>query len=68
MNLGQSDKYGQWAAAYALGALMVSEQKEYELHLNQCHRCTAEVAELAGLPGLLDLLTPEEAEAIAKAQ
>lgn len=63
MNLDQTDIYGQWAATYALGALMVSERKEYELHLTQCHRCAAEVAELEGL---LDLLTAEEVEAIAR--
>ena len=66
MNLDQTDKYGQWAAAYALDALMVSERKEYELHLTQCHHCAAEVAQLEGLPSLLDLLTAEEVEAMAR--
>lgn len=68
MNLGQIDKYGHWAPTYVLGALIVSEQKEYELHLTQCHRCTAAVADLKGLPDLLDLLTTEEAEAITRSQ
>lgn len=64
MNSGQSDQYGHWAATYTLGALNVPEQKEYELHLTQCHRCTAAVAELKSLPDLLNLLTTEEAEAL----
>ncbi|MEO5315394.1 zf-HC2 domain-containing protein [Pseudarthrobacter sp. CC12] len=58
----ENDNYGRWAAAYVLGSLAPSERIAYELHLAQCTRCTLEVAEMAGVPDLLALLTLEEVE------
>ena len=66
MHVDLPDKYRQWAALYVLDSLTASERREYELHLSQCTRCDADVAELAGLPALLDVLTIEEAQSIAK--
>lgn len=43
--------------AYVLGALDPSERAELEGHLAECPRCREELAEFAGLPGLLGLLT-----------
>ena len=47
------DPYRQWDAAYVLGALSAKERLEYEQHLADCQECSAAVAELAGVPGLL---------------
>ena len=48
--------------AYVLGALDPAERSRLEAHLAGCTACRDELAELAGLPGLLGRLTPEEAE------
>jgi hypothetical protein len=40
-------------AAYVLGALTHDDRIAYEQHLRTCARCSAAVAELAALPGLL---------------
>jgi hypothetical protein len=48
-----TDQYRQWDAAYVLGALSTKERLEFELHLANCQECSAAVAELAGVPGLL---------------
>lgn len=66
MNANENDKYGQWAATYVLNSLALAERIEYELHLGQCTRCRSEVAEMAGVPELLALLTLEEVETIAE--
>ncbi|HWJ84645.1 MAG TPA: zf-HC2 domain-containing protein [Cellulomonas sp.] len=55
------DPYREWDAAYVLGALGPQERRDYEQHLATCPTCREAVAELAGMPGLLGLLTPEEA-------
>lgn len=48
-----TDPYREWDAAYVLGALGTKERLEFELHLASCPECSAAVAELAGVPGLL---------------
>lgn len=58
--MSERDQYADWDAAYVLGALAVSERREYEEHLAGCPVCRATVAELAGLPGLLAQLPPGE--------
>jgi hypothetical protein len=54
------DEYADWDAAYVLGALSVSERREYEEHLAGCSACRGAVAELAGMPGLLAQLPAGE--------
>ncbi|GGF29251.1 anti-sigma factor family protein [Subtercola lobariae] len=56
-----ADRYRDWDAAYVLGSLAPAERLEFEQHLAQCESCSAAVAELAGMPGLLASLTPAEA-------
>lgn len=41
--------------AYVLGSLPESEQEAVRAHLDVCDECRARHAEIAGLPGLLDL-------------
>jgi hypothetical protein len=55
------DGYAEWDAAYVLGALSPAERAEFEGHLGSCARCQAAVSEIAGLPGLLSSLGPEDA-------
>ena len=45
--------YAEWDAAYVLGALSPAERREFEEHLRGCAECAANVAALAGVPGLL---------------
>ncbi len=58
------ENYEQWAAAYVLGSLPPGERREFEQHLNGCEACTEQVAEFAGLPGLLAKVEPGEAIAL----
>lgn len=58
------DEYSTWDAAYVLGSLSPSERKQYEEHLHECDRCSAAVAELAGMPGLLGRVPREQAFAL----
>jgi hypothetical protein len=48
------------AAAYVLGALPSHERLAFESHLAGCADCRAEVADLAGIPGLLARVTPDD--------
>ncbi|MCU1477207.1 MAG: oligopeptidase [Subtercola sp.] len=64
---GDDDRFRDWDAAYVLGSLSSAERLEYEQHLSQCPRCSAAVAELAGLPGLLGTLPADEAFALDRA-
>lgn len=50
---------------YVLGALAPAERAGYERHLAHCPTCRGDVAELAGLPGLLGRLEPAAAQRIA---
>lgn len=59
------DVYREWDAAYLLGALSPEERRAFERHLNDCTRCSAAVTELAGMPGLLGLLSAADADAAA---
>lgn len=60
------DRYAEWDAAYVLGSLSPDERLEYEQHLETCDRCTAAVAELVGLPGILSKLPADQAVEIAE--
>ena len=61
-----TDPFAQYDAAYVLGSLSPEERREFEAHMTTCPECREAVAELAGMPGLLakvrpeDLLTPHE--------
>jgi anti-sigma factor RsiW len=55
------DPYTEWDAAYVLGALGTDERHAFERHLRGCVECTAQVSELAGMPGLLGLVPVEQA-------
>ena len=55
------DRYSLLDAAYVLGALSPAERREFEEHLAGCSTCRAAVAELAGIPGLLGQVSPEDA-------
>jgi hypothetical protein len=55
------DRYYTWDAAYVLGSLSPAERREYEEHLAGCPACQSAVSELAGLPGLLAQVPPEDA-------
>jgi anti-sigma factor RsiW len=57
----EGDRYGDWDAAYVLGALSPGERAEFESHLAGCPRCQGAVSEIAGLPGLLSQVGPEDA-------
>jgi anti-sigma factor RsiW len=46
---------------FVLGGLRGQEESMVSAHLAGCARCQAECDELAEVPALLDLLTPEEA-------
>jgi anti-sigma factor RsiW len=49
--------------AYVLGALEPAERRQVREHLADCPACAAEVAELEGLPALLDRVRPEDLQA-----
>jgi anti-sigma-K factor RskA len=48
------------AAAYVLGALPASERAEFERHLAECPDCRDTLADLAGIPGLLSRVSPDD--------
>jgi hypothetical protein len=50
--------------AYVLGALEPEERRRFEEHLDHCAICTAELAEFATIPALLDRARPEDLEPI----
>jgi hypothetical protein len=58
------DGFRDWDAAYVLGALSTDDRRAYERHLGTCAECTAALAELAGLPGILGKLPAEDAVAL----
>lgn len=50
---------------YVLGAMDPDERALMDAHLDTCEECRAELAELAELPGLLAMVSAEEAIALA---
>lgn len=63
--MNQPDPYGDWDAAYVLGALTVQQRHEYEDHLAGCAECRQSVGDLAAMPGLLAQLPAAEAIALS---
>ncbi|MCU1414991.1 MAG: oligopeptidase [Microbacteriaceae bacterium] len=59
-----SDEYADWDAAYVLGSLSPSDRRDYERHLSECDACSAAVAELAGMSGLLSKVSVADATAL----
>lgn len=55
------DPYRDWDAAYVLGSLAPSERHEYEQHLATCTTCSTDVAELAGISGVLRAVPADRA-------
>lgn len=62
-----TDQFSTYDAAYLLGALTPADRSEYEEHLAECEQCRQSVHQLAGMPGLLAALTPEQARATGEA-
>jgi anti-sigma-K factor RskA len=58
------ERYGEWDAAYVLGALSPVERRQFETHLEGCERCRSAVSDLTALPGLLGRLDPQRAFAL----
>ncbi len=56
-----TDQFATYDAAYLLGALTPTDRSDYEAHLADCQDCQRGVSQLAGMPGLLAALTPEQA-------
>ena len=65
--LGDADPFAMWDAAYVLGSLDAEERRQYEAHLITCSRCREAVAELSGMPALLELLNRDEVAALDEA-
>jgi hypothetical protein len=61
------DPFHDWDAAYVLGILGPDERRDFERHLTTCDACSAAVAELAGVPGILGTLSRDEAVALSQA-
>jgi Putative zinc-finger len=62
-----TDRFTTWDAAYVLGSLSPAERREFEEHLAGCPACQAGVSELAGMPGMLAQVPPEDAALLAAA-
>jgi hypothetical protein len=58
------DGIAHWDAAYVLGALSPHERLQYEKYLADHPDRAVALTEFAGLPGILNALTPEEAVAL----
>lgn len=58
------DDIAEWDAAYVLGALSLEERRTYESYLAANPARAAELTELAGLPGILNALSRDEAVAL----
>ena len=64
MNQRPDDDLAEWDAAYVLGALSLEERRRYESYLADNPAQAAELADLAGMPGILNALSRDEAVAL----
>ena len=60
------DDIADWDAAYVLGALSRDDRHVYEAYLAENPDRAAGLTELAGLPGILNLLSCDEALALER--
>jgi hypothetical protein len=58
------DNLAEWDAAYVLGALSLEDRRTYEDYLAANPTRAAELTELAGMPGILNALSRDEAVAL----
>jgi hypothetical protein len=63
-NFAPDDDLAEWDAAYVLGALSLEERRIYESYLAANPARAAELTELAGMPGILNALSRDEAVAL----
>jgi hypothetical protein len=63
-NFRPDDDLAEWDAAYILGALSLEDRRAYESYLAANPPRAAELTELAGMPGILNALSREEAVAL----
>jgi len=63
-NLTPDDDLAEWGAAYVLGALSLQDRRAYESYLAANPTRAAELTELAGMPGILNGLSRDEAVAL----
>ena len=60
------DDIAEWDAAYVLGALSLGDRHTYEDYLAANPECAAALTELACLPGILNVLSCDEAIALTE--
>jgi hypothetical protein len=63
-NFRPDDDLAEWDAAYVLGALSLEDRRTYENYLAHNPTRAAELTELAGMPGILNALSRDEAVAL----
>ena len=63
-NFKPDDDLVEWDAAYVLGALSLEDRLTYESYLAANPARAAELTELAGMPGILNALSRDEAVAL----
>ncbi|HET7666197.1 MAG TPA: hypothetical protein VFK56_09020 [Mycobacterium sp.] len=63
-NFKPDDDLAEWDAAYVLGALSLEDRRTYEEYLAADPARSAELTELAGMPGILNALSRDEAVAL----
>jgi hypothetical protein len=61
-----NDDLADWDAAYVLGALSFEDRRTYEAYLAANPARATELTEFAGLPGILNALSREEAVALIR--
>lgn len=63
-NFKPDDDLAEWDAAYVLGALSLEDRRTYESYLAANPARAAELTEFAGMPGILNALSRDEAVAL----
>ena len=63
-NFKPDDDLAEWDAAYVLGALSLEDRRSYESYLAANPARATELTDLAGMPGILNALSRDEAVAL----